>query len=535
MTYSLQGCPLWCENQWRYFKEEGGSSGVYDVRPVTDLDVRIKESDLPLHKPPGLIQRCHVNGPDQRHVAPTSVSYGATRPLSHFTDPGVGRTASLSPQSSPYFQGQSPRVIQQYSSPVPRSPSAPSLQLSQSQQLRFSPGSQQLQVSQGQQLHITQDPKSASSTHNSQQQSTTYGNYPSSTLHSSGPFQMNLSQSQSVTLNTHYPPGGNSHSNINRLAVNHQQMTPQGAMSTPIHPQQSRVSQFPMRPSPHYKPHRIVSQPQHSPQIVMGNGSMMRYEHNMTPNFNHPDPTVTPTVGATAFHQLQNSSFLTQESQHPQIVGHRNASHSDPRFPQSVHQPNMPSSNNITHNQPSYNSALSRPPNVNAGPDGVNISHQQLPGTGVQWRNSFPQQEQSQLQVGVIGQSAAPWFPQQSPHMTPNIRPVAMDSVQKTVMSPHVQNLNTMMHHHQQGTRRMTPMDERNEVSVSGGDVISQSEPFRRKGHPQTGVMEEQPQFHLDFLDNIESSATDLLSFDQVMSTGNTNFDILEDMGIMGK
>lgn len=83
-----------------------------------------------------------------------------------------------------------------------------------------------------------------------------------------------------------------------------------------------------------------------------------------------------------------------------------------------------------------------------------------------------------------------------------------------------------------QRPRNQSPLDQHSPVNIANSSTLptlSSNFNNRHDMNRSDGML------NLDFLDNIESSASDLLNFDQVMQEGATNFPLLDDMEILGK
>lgn len=84
----------------------------------------------------------------------------------------------------------------------------------------------------------------------------------------------------------------------------------------------------------------------------------------------------------------------------------------------------------------------------------------------------------------------------------------------------------------QQRPRNPSPLEQHSSVGITNNNALtalSSSFSNRHDMNRSDGMLS------LDFLDNIESSASDLLNFDQVIQDGATNFPLLDDMEILGK
>lgn len=238
-----------------------------------------------------------------------------------------------------------------------------------------------------------------------------------------------------------------------------------------------------------------------------------------------------------------------------------------------------------------------RPPNVNVGPEGLNIS-QRPPGMTSDWRQIFMQQQQQQqsqqhvttqqsirmpfarnhpgnyaLSGGFVGlrmensasnNSGANNSGGELPAelMQNQIRPV---NDQNIGMQPALQNNSGTTTNHTLLQQQRVVMQgsglgnsansllsaSQIQIASSGGmSMTSRNSPLTptQVTQPMYNPSPQQPsqeeasqntvsdtsQFTLDFLDNIDCSASDLLNFD-VMQGGTSDFALLDEMGVLGK
>lgn len=169
-----------------------------------------------------------------------------------------------------------------------------------------------------------------------------------------------------------------------------------------------------------------------------------------------------------------------------------------------------------------------RSPNVNIGPDGLNIS-QRTPGSTSEWRPSilhcppriptqpgprlsYPQSYSSDMR-GITPPQSSEKMQRYSGNQ------IIMQQQQQLALQGNIPNASVNMQMSQS-------------ISMSSGIQIPNQIYPQGTSAPQDGS-----QINLDFFDNIESSATDLLNFDPVMQTSgpSTNFTLLDEIGILGK
>lgn len=440
-----------------------------------------------------------------------TVTYGATRPLSHFTEP----TGQNQRQSPGFLRAQGPRItpppsLQYGASGVPR-PASSSIHLSQTQQIQINQNNQHLQVSQEQQLRL--DGSKQGATSSNQQQSGIFVNYPPN---SNSVANFHMSQIQKVNF------GPTQYNTEN----NHQQPISQ---ASPVRfvPQQRP-------PPPDYARHAgtgIAISVQQQQHLVRDN---IRGLTVASQNQRIMQTTELSRRGLNRSYQdgLQN-----------QISLHQNAA--PPHYTQQDASPN------IITNKPIYTNAISkhqRPPNVNVGPEGLNIS-QRPPTLGTEWRQNFTSQHPS---VGRAQTLRLPYGRPSGPQQTNYTSNLATSIENYVVNQPSIrmsggsirsQRPSPVTHHQTQ----VVPPSSHLAASNSGRGYASQmSSPSIMTSTNQlydtvqvpattAASASENTQFSLDFLDHLDCTASDLFNLEQAIQDTDSPFPLLDDMGLLGK
>lgn len=240
----------------------------------------------------------------------------------------------------------------------------PQMEITQTQHMAVSDGSHRMQMSQTQQIHLRQPP------------------FPN----------ISLTQQQGFSASPSMGPGHNGGPNTSQSQsfMNDQMLQQQQMMQAKMHPdqRQAHMQQYVNRPPPEYK-------------MQNGMGTGMNGTNNMGPN---PLQTIQNMVNQTNTQQNQVYSSVKSESNDMQN-GMRSAQMSAMQQQQmgmTMSQAQFNYSNQtmqrqasfpgaMTHpmaaraqrqNSPAFTSAImrnQRPPNVNIGPDGLNISQPRMP------------------------------------------------------------------------------------------------------------------------------------------------------------
>ncbi|XP_076362766.1 uncharacterized protein LOC143253199 isoform X1 [Tachypleus tridentatus] len=586
------------ESENGVFSVSQGIATTNSMAPLSGMDFQKHQQTLQIqhiHQLP--IEQKSVGGgsqygvpsPDNKHLQsgmPQPSTYRSTRPLSHFSS---GQTSSVHNQ---FIRGPNPSLV-----PSPtqhyRPPSRSNLQLSQSQHMQISQTGSQLQVCQSQQIQLSRDFEQ-SPTGNSQQQQqqiSMFSTYPHSTTAPKLPFQMTMSQAQSLSFANQFPGGsGGSNSGIPsredmcQQIMKQQQRIQQNNIAASNAQREAQLQQFINRPPPEYKHHIVTNQvlPQH--QRMITNNSMVGLNQTQSSQrFAQPtDISRRGMLSETMVHTLQHPSsqvrmLVRARSQQGGVptsrIGMETAmeNFSQTANPTHINIASSSPNDHMTHTRPTYSNSLSRPqrpPNVNVGPEGLNISQR---AAAPEWRHLILQQQHQQTRVRPVNQPDNPMpFPRASqgtmgqnmasPSMSilnnqvvprtviPQhaMRSVTLESVQRS----HIQNNQMLMHQHQQMPYQtgMNPMDNSSSqhssmqissaVPLSTSNLTSQGHIYPVSGSTNSSNQAEDPShFNLDFLDNnfIESTATDLLNLDPVLNGGNNSFNLLDEMGMLNK
>ncbi|XP_067140711.1 neurogenic protein mastermind-like isoform X2 [Centruroides vittatus] len=189
-------------------------------------------------------------------------------------------------------------------------------------------------------------------------------------------------------------------------------------------------------------------------------------------------------------------------------------------------QEHVPRSDKLNYTNPLTKNP--RSPNVNIGPDGLNIS-QRNPGSTTEWRPSLvhcppritsqsgPRVSYPQSYTNDMRGMSPPQSSEKMQRYPSN--QVVMQQQQQLALQGNIPNASVNMQMSQS-------------ISMSSGIQIPNQIYPQGSSTPHDGS-----QINLDFFDNIESSATDLLNFDPVMQTSgaSSNFTLLDEIGILGK
>ena len=291
-------------------------------------------------------------GPHMAKVDP-SITYGATKPLSHYPDPngtGVPVTASSTgPSSLQQLQNQ---VQSHFSQAGPGqqgpAPANPHVHISQTQHMHLGASGQRMHLSQTQQMHLQGAPGQ----------------------------QISVAQQQSFNMAPQQQQQGHYISDQMRMRMYQENLQQQQQQQQ----QQAGMGGYMRRPPPDYKmgPGGVNGA---YPGASMAGVNPLQTMQNM----------VNQTSGQPA---MANGMYMKTEGGMPtRIPNAAQASPMTPGYPggqphQMMSQQQMMSqATNGAHpmkpGTPTYSSALmrgQRPPNVNVGPEGLNISHQRGPG-----------------------------------------------------------------------------------------------------------------------------------------------------------
>ncbi|XP_071088706.1 neurogenic protein mastermind-like [Haliotis cracherodii] len=465
------------------------------------------------------------------------LTYGGTKPLTHFSDHGNGQ------------QQQQPSSLQQLQNQVRthfnQSPN-PQMQITQTQHMQVSHGQHHMQLSQTQQLQMQQPPQ-----------------------------QISLTQQQSFMMTPHPPQSQQQQPQMMSEQMNMQQMEKMREQRLHLIEQQQSQSagqmpaQYMNRPPPEYKV-PPVSTPHMHPNASGQFGS--------TPAGGGPNPlrTMQNMVNQTAYgavksevtsSQTQNGMMQAahlsaiQSMQSSTVAGGGGAPARPGPMGQQMQRPQYQAGNGPTPPQAAprsqststYTSAImrnQRPPNVNVGPDGLNISQPRsaewprpmMPGTRHPGQATMTQaaamSASGMMQYGPYPNSGGPsqtgMMQQQQQQQRPQMN--SMPPSQAAMM----QNGSQVMMQQQMAQRvTMRPGAAPNSQttaaynmssSVMSGAVPSGGVPTSatqgQSGYPATGSAQDD---FMNYLDNAQNTSPDF--FDSIVQ--GDNFNLLDE--ILGK
>ncbi|CAL1281149.1 unnamed protein product [Larinioides sclopetarius] len=211
-----------------------------------------------------------------------------------------------------------------------------------------------------------------------------------------------------------------------------------------------------------------------------------------------------------------------------------------------------------------------KPPNVNVGPEGLNIS-QRPPVMTTDWRHAYVQQNQqipnmnAQLRMTYprqttqnFGQNAGNGNNYQPLHINPNSpnsgnnSMLSVSSNNEVTLSRQsgIQEISSVTSHMSLQQPPQVVMGSDNSMLCSSqlhmstsiaspGESMNHSHqqvfsPSTSSNGSSQNIVPDSSQFNLDFLDNLDCSTSDLLNFD-VMQGESTSFPLLEDIGMLDK
>lgn len=176
-----------------------------------------------------------------------------------------------------------------------------------------------------------------------------------------------------------------------------------------------------------------------------------------------------------------------------------------------------------------------RPPNVTITADGSVIR----PSSSMDWRHMMNEQQNrmTTFRTNNNYNFVRNEHPVQQPQMFNQYRMLSNQMPANRMIRPNMVPNHMLM---QQRQRVSAPQRARNPAIIeqnSSIGIISNMLPVMSSGYSSHQDMSraDGSQINLDFLDNIESSASDLLNFDQVMQSGGAHFPLLDEIEILGK
>ncbi|RUS90280.1 hypothetical protein EGW08_001969, partial [Elysia chlorotica] len=320
-----------------------------------------------------------------------AMGYNTTKPLSHFQSgavvgngpPQIGthpphNLHHTSPSSLQQLQNQ----VQSHFKPGPGvavgvSGQGHQLQMSQSQHMQMSHGPHSLQMSQTQQVHIQQQQHHPQASHQQQQQ------------HVSLSQQQNFSISQQQMVSEQVKMQMMEKMRMEQQQQQQQQHHHQQHQQQHPHHHQRMPPQYMGRPPPEYKMHPNA---RHGPyaNVKPGTGGVMGPGMNQSTSSNPlqtmqnmvNQTTAYGTVKTEPQHMQQppaySSSIESASSSSTISRSHGSSSVAASTTSASTPTSSSPSPSSSAATQSTYTSAImrnQRPPNVNVGPDGLNISH----------------------------------------------------------------------------------------------------------------------------------------------------------------
>lgn len=403
---------------------------------------------------PYMNNNMHGHVPFNQSKSEPGLTYNGTKPLTHYqpNDPVSVQQTQQPPSSLQQLQNQVQSHFSQSSQ----------MEITQSQHVQVSDGASRMQMSQTQQVHMRQPPQ-----------------------------QMSISQQQSFNVpGTNMAPSNQGNQYMNeqmKMQMMQEKMRRERqahARSLLESQRQQQQQQYMNRPPPEYKMQQ--SAPEGYPGSDMGPNPLQTMQNMVNQTNTMPPTQYSHIKSESASVQMPNAMMQShqvtamqqrvggghmpdmQQANHPYPIqrqqSYPGAQPHQPR-PQR-HPPESSFTSSIMRNQ--------RPPNVNVGPDGLNISqprgdwprpmmNQQMP------RQQMPPGMTQMAQVGMMqyqyanqngmGGSSMPGM------QGPPSRPMQMASMQSQPMMP--QSHQMMMRQSMQMSQRMAmrgPMDSANQM-----------------------------------------------------------------------
>lgn len=278
-------------------------------------------------------------------------------------------------------------------------------------------------------------------------------------------------------------------------------------------------------------------------------------QHHTIPHSNqYVNFTSQQSINNPTFHasMSQNMSYSTQyNTPNQQINNIHPASRPPPEYKahQSVDNVNlveqlkMPSSQMLFNHPAQKDNLLNkqqRPPNVTINPDGSVVR------STVDWRHMMNEQQQNRTNStfrNSYNSNNANNFvrneqPVQQPQMFNQYRMPSNQMLTNRMIRPNIVPNQMLMQQRPrvgvlQQARNQSPLEQNSSLGIDNTNVLP-GLPNNFGNRPDL-IRSDGSLLNLDFLDSIESSASDLLNFDQVMQEGTAHFPLLDDMEILRK
>lgn len=496
----------------------------------------------------------HVPVTQQVQSKDNHLSYGGTKPLSHFPNP-IAAQVGQPPSSLQQLQNQ---VRAQFSSAPTQQ-----MQMSQSQQMQISQGHHRMQMSQSQQMQMQQPPHQFSM---SQQQSFTMSS--------------NMTQNQSQFV------GDPVKMQMYQEKMRQEQQQQQQQQQLLEQQRRAQMHQYMNRPPPEYK---MQGNPGNSGFQVNGMGpSPLQTMQNMVNQTNtlpggysqvksevgtmNPQGQGVQTGAVPGVQAMGTQGVPGSQGIHPDMVSN-NSSSMDNYAAQQMQRQMFKQSQMAAVAQnpsaigvgraprpaaPTYSSTImrnQRPPNVNVGPEGLNISQPRNPAEWTRPMLGPAGQRHPGPQQGQMGRPTAPgnMMPayaaysntasgmQMQQQRTGQIsamqgQSVVMQSSAQAMMQQRMQ-MSQQMALRQNMVATSQSATPPYSVNSSGAMATPSHHPTHTQNtHPQnsfpSAVPTTQSDFSLDFLDSTQSANSDFFD-SMVQNTNSSDFAILEE--ILGK
>jgi hypothetical protein len=518
-----------------------------------------------------------VAGPRMAIKPDPAIGYGSTKPLTHYQDAATPQTQAHTPSSLQQLQNQVHSHFSQAQAQGQGSQNqGQHMQITQSQHMQMSHGNQHMQMSQTQQMQIQGSVSPQISV--AQQQS----------------FSMPQQQGRTPQQQAGYM----NEQQLKMQAYQRQQMERQAQM-------QQQQQPYMNRPPPEYARQNSANGGYPNNNIAANQNNPLQTMQNMVNATNNGQPAgadgyskgdINPMAVHPGMHPAMNRRSPMTGTSHPPQSEMSRFPH--PQQSQMGGQ-NMPNGTAPTRpmksSTPTYTSAImrnQRPPNVNVGPEGLNISQQRAAMSAGEWprpmvpggppmgpgpagnatppygahhggpgmpansmmhysgysnhasmgmsgpRMHMQHQQQAQGMHAQTGQR--PPHPNAPTNMPPGMNPAVAQNNSAMMMSQQQQQQMQM-----QNNRAMGSVNMSQSMSMS---MASQQQQQQQQQHPQQTPQQQQqrgatnyPQpesvnggasgaeFPLDFLDNPPASSSDF--FDSVVpSTNPSDFNLIDEL-----
>lgn len=279
--------------------------------------------------------------------------------------------------------------------------------------------------------------------------------------------------------------------------------------------------------------------------------NVSQQQHHMMPhspqytNFSSQQSLNNPTFHVSMSQNMSYSPQFNSSNQAMNSLHHANRPPPEYKAHQSVDNVNIIDQLKVSSPQVMFNHSAhkdnllnkhQRPPNVTITADGSVIRT----SSALDWRHMINEQQNRgnpTFRSNYNNNFVRSEHPVQQPQMFNQYRMQENQMVSNRLIRPNrVPNQLIMQQRPRisapQRPRNQSPLEQHSSVGINNNSALtalSSSFSNRHDINRSDGMLS------LDFLDNIESSASDLLNFDQVMQEGATNFPLLDDMEILGK